>query len=128
MQTNMPIWYGASTRRPRVAFSARKPATSARASPASDRGTDRHSRGPMRLECHIGVLLPTRAPMRQAAPWPRSTPAGTSLRGAARWTRIRIVGRPLGQLAGHQMGRVHVGTQVTNAQFVVRLLLEKKNQ
>src|SRR3546814_18253628 len=29
--------------------------------------------GPMRLECPIGVLLPTRAPMRQAAPGPRPT-------------------------------------------------------
>src|SRR3546814_4305307 len=46
MQKNRPIWYGASKRRPRVAFSDRKPATSARASRANDRGTDRHSRGP----------------------------------------------------------------------------------
>src|SRR3546814_8111272 len=56
----------------------------------------------MRLECHKGVRLPTRAPMRPAAPWPRTTPAGTSMRGDDRWTSIRIEGRPLGQLAGHR--------------------------
>src|SRR3546814_5702174 len=50
----------------------------------------------------MGVLLPTRAPMRQAAPWPSTTPGGTSMRGDDRWTSIRIEGRPLGQLAGHR--------------------------